>query len=148
MEVQQDFKELLKLFNAFRVEYIVVGAYALAYHGVPRYTGDIDIWIKPDSVNAEKIMAALDEFGFGSVGLIKSDFIYPEKVIQLGVPPIRIDLVTSITGVAWEEGMTGRAKGTYGDIPVFYIGRNEFITNKRAIGRKKDFADLEALGED
>lgn len=148
MEVQQDFKELLELFNVHKVEYIMVGAYALAFHGAPRYTGDIDIWIKPDAQNAERVFAALDEFGFGSVGLKKSVFASPEKIVQLGVPPVRIDLITSLTGVSWKEAFSNRVGGRYGDINVYYLGRDQFIKNKRALARKKDLADLEALGEE
>jgi len=148
MEVQQDFKDLLALFNEHRIEYMIVGAYALAFHGAPRYTGDIDILVKPDSLNAQWIMAALNEFGFGLVGLKAEDFETPDKVIQLGVPPVRVDIVTSITGVSWEEAFSGRVEGKYGDISVYYIGRQQFISNKQALGRKKDLADLEALGEE
>jgi hypothetical protein len=148
MEVQRDFKELLALFNKHKVEYVIVGGYALAFHGAPRYTGDIDILIHPDVANAHRILAALDEFGFGSVGLTAADFHKPENVIQLGVPPVRVDIITSLTGVSWEDACAGRIKGKYGDIPVYYIGRKQFIANKRAVGRKKDLADLEALGED
>ena len=148
MEVQQDFRDLLELFNAHKVEYMIVGAYALAFHGTPRYTGDIDIFVRPESINAQRIMAALDEYGFGSVGLTVSDFESPDKVVQLGVPPVRVDIITSITGVSWEDAFTGRAEGKYGNIPVYFIGREQFISNKRALGRKRDFADLEALGEE
>jgi len=93
-------------------------------------------------------MAALDEFGFGSVELSAADFELPDKVIQLGVPPVRVDMVTSIMGVSWNDAFSGRVEGTYGDVPVHYIGREHFILNKRALGRKKDLADLEALGEE
>lgn len=102
MEVQQDFKELLVLLNAHKVEYMIVDGYALAFHGVPRFTGDIDIFVKPDPQNAERIIEALEIFGFGSVGLTPEDFKNPDKVVQLGVPPVRIDIVTSITGVSWD----------------------------------------------
>ncbi len=148
MEVQQDFKELLELFNAYKVEYMIVGGYALAFLGAPRYTGDIDILVRCDDENARRVLAALDEFGFGSAGLEKSDFTYPEKVVQLGVPPVRIDIITSLTGVSSEEAFSGRVKGKYGNILVYYLGRNQFVSNKRAIARKKDLADLEALGEE
>jgi hypothetical protein len=148
MEVQPDFRELLALFNAHKVEYIIVGAYAMAFHGAPRYTGDMDVFVKPDPANARRILAALDEFGFGSVRLTAPDFENPDKVVQLGVPPVRIDLVTSITGVSWENALSGRAKGMYGDVPVYFIGRKQLISNKRALGRKKDLADLESLGEE
>jgi hypothetical protein len=148
MEIQQDFKELLALFNDHKVEYIIVGGYALAFHGAPRYTGGIDIFVKPNTQNARRIMVALNEFGFGSVGLTEGDFESPDKVVQLGVPPVRIDIITSLTGVSWEEAFSGRVAGKYGDLPIYYIGREQFIANKRAIGRKKDLADLEALGEE
>lgn len=116
MEIQQDFKELLELFNAHKVEYLIVGGYALAFHGAPRYTGDMDLWVKPDKVNAQRIMAALDEFGFGSVGLEARDFESPHKVVQLGVPPVRVDIMTSLTGVVWEEAFAGMVEGNYGDV--------------------------------
>ena len=148
MEVQPDFRDVLELFNEHKVDYLIVGGYALAFHGAPRYTGDIDIFVRPDQDNAQRIMKALDAFGFGSVGLKTGDFQYPDKVVQLGVPPVRIDIVTSVTNVSWETAASNRAEGKYGDVAVHYIGRNEFISNKRAIGRKKDLADLEALGEE
>jgi len=148
MEVQPDFRDLLALFNEHKVDYIIVGAYALAFHGAPRYTGDIDILVKPDALNAQKIIGALNEFGFESVGLSSEDFESPDKVIQLGFPPVRIDIITSITGVSWEDAWSGRVEGKFGDVLVHYIGRQEFILNKRALGRKKDLADVEALGED
>ncbi|RKX78955.1 MAG: hypothetical protein DRP87_04920 [Spirochaetes bacterium] len=148
MEVQQDFRELLELFNKHRVDYIIIGSYALGFHGAPRYTGDLDILVKPDHANAEKIMHALDEFGFGSVDLTEADFEKEGKVIQLGFPPVRIDIITSITGLTWEEARSGRAEGSFGDLTVYYLGRNQLITNKRALGRKKDLADLEAIGEE
>ncbi len=148
MEVQPDFKELLELLNAHKAEYIIVGAYALAFHGAPRFTGDIDILVKPDSQNAGRILAALEEFGFGSMDLAQSDFEVPDKVVQLGVAPVRVDLITSLTGVSWQQAFSGKVKATYGDVPVYYLGRKEFLSNRKALGRKKDLADLEALGED
>jgi hypothetical protein len=148
MEIQQDFKELLELFNTHDVEYMIVGGYALAFHGAPRYTGDIDIFVKAEEENAVRVMAALNEFGFGSVGLTDADFKKLGQVVQLGVPPVRIDIITSLTGVSWDEAESERATGNYGDVPVFYIGRAQFISYKRAVGRKRDLADIEALGED
>jgi len=148
VDVQKDFKELLELLNAHAVEYLVVGGYALAFHGAPRFTGDIDLFVKPDPENAQRLLAALADFGFGSLKLSVEDFSQPDKVVQLGVPPVRVDFVTSITGVSWEQASSGRVAGTYGDVPVRYIGRDEFVANKRACGRKKDLADVEALGED
>ena len=146
MEVQSDFKELLVLFNEHKVEYLIVGGYALAFHGAPRYTGDMDILVRPDTKNALSILTALKKFGFGSVDLTVADFEKPDTVIQLGVPPVRIDIITSLTGVSWQDALGGRVKGKYGNIQVYYIGREQFISNKRAVGRKKDLADIEALG--
>jgi hypothetical protein len=148
MEVQQDFKDLLALFNVHKVKYLIVGGYALAFHGAPRFTGDIDIFIEPDRANAGRILKALSEFGFGSLNLAVEDFCLPEKVVQLGVPPVRIDLITSLTGVSWKEASGAGVPGTYGGVPVCFIGRHELVANKRATGRKKDLADLEALGEE
>jgi len=127
---------------------MIVGAYALAYHGVPRFTGDIDIFIKPSIENTQRILFALADFGFGSLNLTIEDFQNPDSVVQLGVPPVRIDIITSITGVTWEEADKGKAKGLYGDFSVHFLGREQYIANKRAIGRKKDLADLESLGEE
>ncbi len=148
MEVQPDFRDLFKLFNAHKVKYMIVGGYALAFHGAPRYTGDIDFYVKPDSENAQRILSALNDFGFGGLGLTLEDFLKPDKVVQLGVHPVRIDIITSLTGVSWQDALDGRTDGKYGDIPVCYIGLKEFISNKRATGRKKDLADLEAIGEE
>ncbi len=147
METQPDFRELLALFNAHHVEYLIVGGYALAFHGAPRFTGDLDIFVKPEAANAQRILTALAAFGFASVGLTPSDFERPDQVVQLGVPPVRIDLITSITDVSWDEAWAGRIAGRYGDMPVYYLGREQFIANKRATGRTKDLADLEMLGE-
>ena len=148
MEIQQDFKELLELLNAHNVEYVIVGAYALAFHGVPRFTGDIDILVKPDSDNAKKILAALKEFGFGSLDLNESDFNEPDKVVQLGVAPVRIDLITSITGVSWQKAYSTKVAGKYGDLIVYYLSKDELILNKKTLGRKKDLADIEVLEKD
>ena len=147
MEVQPDFRELLALLNAHNVEYMLVGGYALAFHGAPRYTGDLDIYVRPTPENARRILAVLDAFGFGSLDLNTEDFSSQGRVVQLGVPPVRVDLITSLSGVSWEECWAGRQPGMYGDIPVSFIDRVQFIANKRAIGRAKDLADLEALGE-
>jgi hypothetical protein len=148
MEVQNDFKELLELFNAHNVQYLIVGGYALAYHGAPRYTGDIDIFVKSDSQNAALILKALDDFGFGKVGLKVEDFTNKDNIVQLGYPPVRIDIITSISGVSWGDACKSRERGYYGDVPVYYIGRDQYIRNKKASGRQKDLADIEVLGEE
>lgn len=148
MEAKTDYKELLAFFNANEVRYIIIGAYALAFHGAPRYTGDLDILVCPERENGSRILRALEEFGFGSLGLTIDDFTVPDRVVQLGVPPVRIDIVTSITGVSWEEADASRVAGRFWDIPVSYLGKEAFIRNKRALGRNKDLADAEALGEE
>jgi hypothetical protein len=147
MEVQPDFRDMLALLNSRGVEYVIVGAYALAHHGAPRNTGDLDIYVRPSPANARLVVAALRDFGFGSLGLTEADFSQPEQVIQLGRPPVRIDLITSISGVTWEQADRGRVTGKYGELDVPFLGRTELAANKRATGRKKDLADLEALGE-
>jgi hypothetical protein len=145
MEIQKDFKELLELFNAHKVEYVIVGGYALAFHGAPRFTGDIDILVRPDDGNAKRIIAALDEFGFASLDISEKDFTKSDNVIQLGVPPIRVDIMTSLTAVTWDKVQAGKVSGNYDRTYVFFIGRDDFIANKKALGRKKDIADIEAL---
>lgn len=147
MEIPRDFSELLALFNARSVEYVIVGAHALAFHGAPRATGDLDLLVKTDPVNARRIMGALEVFGFGSVGITATDFETPGRVVQLGITPVRVDLATSLSGVSWDEVFAGRVPGTLGGVPVSFIGREQFIANKRAIGRSRALADVEALGE-
>jgi hypothetical protein len=148
MEAQTDYKELLALFNAHDVNYLLVGAYALAFHGAPRYTGDLDILVRPDRENGGRILRALEAFGFGSLGLTVEDFAAPDRVVQLGVPPVRVDIITSITGVSWDEADASRVAGRFGNVPVSYLGKDAFIRNKRALGRTKDLADVEAVGEE
>jgi len=148
MEVHPDFKELLELFNKHKVEYVIVGGYALAFHGAPRFTGDIDIFIYAHPENARHVLEALEEFGFKSTELTEEDFISSNKVIQLGTPPVRVDIITSLTAVLWDEVAKSRVSGSYGGVPVFFIGKSDFIKNKRAIGRMQDLADIEALGEE
>lgn len=147
MEMRPDYKELFELLNAHEVEYVIVGAVALGFYGIPRYTGDVDVLIARTPTNASHLMAALTEFGFGSVGLSTADFEAKDNVVQLGVPPVRIDIMTSIEGVQWEEATASRTTGDYGGVPVWVIGRDMLIKNKKALGRLKDLADVEALEE-
>ena len=147
MEVYPDFRDLFRLFNAHGVDYAIVGAYALAFHGAPRYTGDIDLLVRPEISNAQRIIAALMEFGLGSDDLPVEQFTHPEQVIRIGVTPVRVDILTSLTGVSWEEVAAHRVMGRYADLDVPYIGREQFIANKRACGRAKDLGDLDAIGE-
>ena len=147
MDINQDFKDILALFNEQKVDYIIVGGYALAFHGVPRYTGDIDLWIRPTVENAENILKALRAFGFGSLGIDNEDLTKADQVIQLGYPPARVDLMTTIDGISYDSSFSNSVETDYGDITVKMISKDDLIKNKRAIGRHKDFADIEALGE-
>jgi hypothetical protein len=122
-----------------------VGGHALAFHAKPRFTKDIDIFVEPSSKNAKRLMQALDDFGFGDVGLNEEDFSKPGAIVQLGVAPNRIDLITAIDGVTFDEAWQGREKGRFGSQDVYYLGKAELIRNKRASGRKQDLADLEWL---
>jgi len=143
MRVEKDFKDFVSIFNKYHVQYIVVGAYALGYHGIPRATQDLDLYVRPNQRNAAKIARALEQFGF--TGLDQRDLAEPGKVVMLGRPPMRIDLLTRISGVTWEAAWKNKMHGTYGGQDIFIIGSNELIVNKRAAGRTKDLADLEAL---
>ncbi len=143
--VEKDYEELLQLFNKHRVRYCIVGAYAVAFHAVPRYTKDIDLFVEPSEKNAERIIQALEEFGFGSLKLTPSDFDRPGRIIQLGYEPVRVDLVTSIGGCTFKQVWKNRVKGIYGSQRVHLIGSNELIRSKRAAGRPQDKADLELL---
>lgn len=140
-----DFEELLAAFNANGVRAIVVGGHALAFHGHPRFTKDLDVLVDPTPANAARVLAGLDAFGFGSVGLTIEDFSRTGQIVQLGVAPNRIDLLTSIDGVTFDEAWAGRAAGRFGHQPVSYLGRTEFIRNKRAAGRPQDIADIDAI---
>jgi hypothetical protein len=147
MEIQRDFKELLESLNARRVEYLIVGGYALAHLGAPRATGDLDIYLHCTLENARRVIEALIAFGFNPAGLGPEDFSTPGTIVRMGVPPVRVDLITDIDGVNWEEAEKGKTAGNYGGVPVHYIGKREFIANKKASGRHKDLGDIEALGE-
>lgn len=140
-----DFEELFAAFNARAVKAIVVGGHALAFHGHPRYTKDLDVFLEPDAANAARVLEALTDFGFGSAGLTVEDFARPGPIVQLGVAPNRVDLLTAIDGVTFSEAWAGRVAGRFGRQPVFYLGRDEFLRNKRASGRAQDLADIDAI---
>ncbi|MBL8521374.1 MAG: nucleotidyltransferase [Betaproteobacteria bacterium] len=143
--LNSDFKEWLKLLNANNVEYLVVGGHALAAHGHPRYTGDIDIWISADATNVARVLDALSAFGFGSLGLTAADLSTPGSVVQLGYPPTRIDLMPSIDGVEFTGCFARRVVMSIDGIDVPIIGIADFRANKLAVGRHQDLADVEAI---
>ena len=140
-----DFKEFAELLIKHRVKYLVVGGYAVGVHGHPRYTGDLDIWLLPDKENAAKIMAVVKDFGFGSLSLTEDDFTKEENIIQLGYPPLRIDLLTSIDGVSFDECYENKKIVTIEGLAINFIGYNDLIKNKKASGRQQDLGDIENL---
>ena len=145
--LDKDFREFVELLNSTNVEYLLVGGYALAAHGHPRYTGDIDFWVNPTPDNAARLMAALTQFGFGNIGLSERDFLKPDAVVQLGYPPARIDLLTAIDGVAFEACYSRRHHVVLAGVTLALIDVDDLRANKRAAGRPKDIADLDALGD-
>ncbi len=146
MNVEKDFEEFFELLNKNNVLYLVVGGYAFAIHAEPRFTKDLDIFIKRDKDNAQKIIKTFHDFGLGSLELSEADLLDPDQVIQLGNPPLRIDLLTSISGVDFEEAWQHKVIGRYGDQKVYFIGKEELRKNKKAAGRKSDLDDLDKLG--
>ena len=147
MKLNADLREFIELLNSHKVEFIIVGAHALAWHGLPRYTKDIGFLIHAHPANAEALMKVLDAFGFGSLALSSGDFLKPRQVIQLGREPHRIDLLTGLSGVDWEECWESRVPGKMDGIPVSFLGRETYIKNKRASGRPQDLADVARLEE-
>lgn len=145
--LSQDFREFIKLLNANGVKYLVVGGYAVAMHGHPRYTKDIDIWIDNTPDNAEKMVAALGAFGFASLGLQASDFLEPDTIIQLGYPPNRIDILTTLSGLSFSDCYPKKVEIEFEGIKVFFIDFENLIKNKRATSRAQDIADVENLEE-
>jgi predicted nucleotidyltransferase len=141
----QDFREFIELLIKHKAEYLIVGGYAVSIHGYPRYTGDLDIWLNPDPQNAELILKCLNEFGFSSFGITVNDLTKPGNVIQLGYPPLRIDLLTQIDGVTFEECYLNRKEVTIDNLKVNFIGYNELLKNKKETGRPRDLDDLDNL---
>ena len=140
-----DFKDLLSEFNAHGVEYLVVGAYALAAHGRVRATGDLDVWVRPDPANAKRVLGALVSFGAPLQGLTEQDLSTPGIVFQIGVAPLRIDVLTAIDAVEFEEAWHARIITRFVDQSVSVLSAAHLIRNKRALGRAQDIADLEWL---
>ena len=145
MVLNPDFKEFLQSLNDNEVRYLVAGGYAVALHGYPRYTKDLDIWIELEPDNAKKLINALDHCGFASLELVAEDFLVPDTIIQLGYPPNRIDLLTTLTGVDFEICFESRRVIQVEDIDVNFIDLDNLRRNKQAAGRPQDLADLENL---
>jgi len=143
--LQTDLREFIALLNSHRVEYLLVGGHAVAFHGHPRFTGDIDFLVRATPENVRRILVVLNAFGFGALAIAERDLIEPGRIIQLGYPPNRIDILTSITGVDSDAAWAARVETTIDDQPVHVIGWNELLQNKRASGRPQDLADVEKL---
>jgi hypothetical protein len=146
VKIHPDFNDFVAALNKNQVQYVIVGSFALAFLGCPRATGDIDFWIRPTPVNAGNLLKALRDFGFGKLNISEDD-VLSGNIIQLGYPPVRIDLISVLAGLTPKEIWEGRQKGKFGDHDANYLSRESYIKNKRAVGRHKDFADLELLGE-
>ncbi|MDZ7625546.1 MAG: nucleotidyltransferase [Ignavibacteriaceae bacterium] len=145
MKLVKDFEEFIELLNKNEVKYLVVGGYAFAIHAYPRFTNDIDFFILTTKPNVDKIISVLKEFGFEVSSISADDLLKKDKVIQLGEPPYRIDILTSIDGVNFEDAWNNRIKGNYGNQALYFISKEDLIKNKKASARKKDLDDLNEL---
>lgn len=144
-QLQKDLSEFVALLNSLNVEFVIVGGHAVAFHGHPRFTGDIDFLVNPSKANAERVLSVLKAFGFGSLPITVDDLTAPERVVQLGQPPNRIDILTSISGVSFQEAWSTRVAGDAGGHSVNFLGWDALIRNKTASGRDKDQADVKTL---
>ena len=143
MQEYRDFKEFIELLNKHNVRYLIVGGYALGYHSRPKFTQDIDFWIKSDTTNAKKILNVLRDFGFAQLEITSDDLTEPGKIIQLGNAPLRIDLLTSIDGLQFKEAYQNRVTADYFGVQTFILSLDDLIKNKEVSGRKKDLQDIE-----
>ena len=145
MKLDPNFSEFIALLNANAVEYLLVGGYAVIVYGYPRFTGDLDIWVRPSEENARKLLKVLQKFGFGSVEIGIKDFTDEESVVQFGYPPVRIDVMTSIDGVTFDESFPKRVVKDVSGVQLNVIHLDDLKTNKRTTGRYKDLNDIEHL---
>ena len=144
--MNQDFLDLLRAFIDRNVRFLIVGAYALGVHGRPRATGDLDVWVEPTPENAAKVVSALEQFGAPTAQVSAADFSRPGIVFQMGLPPLRIDVLTELSGLTFSEAWSTRTRAAFGPVLADVIGREAFIKNKRATGRARDLGDIESLG--
>jgi hypothetical protein len=143
--LNQDFKEFLTLLQEEKAEFVLVGGYAVAYHGYPRYTGDMDLLLARDSINVGKILKVIQRFGFGKLSISAEDLKTPDNVVQLGFPPVRIDLLTSLSGVDNEAVFARRIIDDFYGLKIPIISKEDLVRNKKATGRTQDLLDLENL---
>ncbi len=147
MELDQDFKEFIQFLNSNKVEYLVVGGYAVTAHGYPRYTGDIDFWVRPEKENAKRVLKSLFEFGFGSLDINETDLIKKDFVIQLGYPPNRIDILTGVSGLTFDECWNEKKEFVFENEKINFISLYHLKINKKESGRDRDNLDLKNLPE-
>ena len=147
MDLTDDYKEFIESLNAFDVRYLIVGGYAVGQHGHPRYTGDMDVWVWIDKTNAENIVKALNHFGFGSLPLKAEDFLSKSTIAQLGYEPDRIDIITDVNNVTFEDCYERRTIVNWKGVPVNVIGLDDLVLTKKGTGRLQDLADIEQLGK-
>lgn len=145
MSVSSDFKDLLRLFNDYRVKYLIIGGYAVIKYAEPRYTKDLDVWIRADQDNATAVFQALREFGAPLAGMTVDDFAHEGYFYQMGVPPVRVDILMSIPGLAFDEAWTRRVEAEFDGVPVLFISRADLIASKLASGRPQDLIDADSL---
>jgi len=145
MNLEQDFEDFVNLLNKHNVNYLIVGGYALAFHGKPRHTGDLDIWIEISNGNAGKMCNVLSEFGMASLGMEKDDFLQKGAITQIGYPPLRIDILNEIDGVDFKEAYDHKSIIDIDGLIINYIGLDDLIKNKTASGRSQDLTDVNAL---
>jgi hypothetical protein len=145
MEWNKDFRDLCALLNANNVDYLIVGGYAVAFHGAPRFTGDIDLLIHPSEESVSRALSAIRQFGFPTEQVRAAQLLDSRTILELGREPCQVHIMTSISGISWDTAWDSRQSGSFMDVTVFYLGREELIANKRACRRAKDLADVEAL---
>jgi len=145
MRAEKDFEEFIGLLNKHNVRYLVVDGYAFSFHAEPRFTKDIDFFVDGSGDNLERLLKCLGEFGFGKLGLSREDFLRSGHVVQLGVAPVRIDLMTSVSGIEFADAWENRVSGAFGTVWAHFISKADLIKNKKAIGRKRDLGDIEIL---
>jgi len=145
MILNPDFKDFVKLLTENKVEYLIVGGYAVGIHGYPRYTGDLDIWINDTTENAKLVLKCVEDFGFASYNLAVSDFTKPGNIIQLGYPPVRIDIINQADGVNFDECYKNKKDVTADDITLYFIGYDDLLKNKKTTSRPRDIDDIENL---
>ena len=145
MTLDKDFEDFILSLNNFNVDYMVVGGYALSFHGKPRHTGDLDIWINISEDNAQKMIEVLKDFGMASLGMTKNDFLQKGGIAQIGYPPLRIDILNEIDGVNFEEAWANHLQVDVDGILIKYIGLDDLIKNKEISGRPRDISDIKEL---